>query len=96
MAEYQLYCFAQSGNAYRVALGRRPSTVLTCSCAALGKFETLHEINIDGRADALKAGMARFRMMPAVGDSPAFIGALRDLVLRAVEIHPESVSSSAA
>ena len=45
-------------------------------------IETLHEINIDGRLDAKKAGIERFRMMPAVGDSPAFIGALADLVLR--------------
>jgi len=59
-------------------------------------IETLHEINIDGRLDAKKAGIERFRMMPAVGDSPAFIGALRDLVLRAVEIHPESTHFSAA
>ena len=59
-------------------------------------IETLHEINIDGRADAKKAGMERFRMMPAVGDSPAFIGALRDLVLRAAEVHPETSRSSAA
>jgi ferrochelatase len=49
-------------------------------------IETLHEINIDGRADAKKSGITRFRMMPAVGDSPAFIGALQDLVLRAVEV----------
>ncbi len=49
-------------------------------------IETLHEINIEGRADAKKAGIERFRMMPAVGDSPAFIGALKDLVLRAVEV----------
>jgi protoporphyrin/coproporphyrin ferrochelatase len=49
-------------------------------------IETLHEINIDGRADAKKAGIERFRMMPAVGDSPVFIGALKDLVLRAVEV----------
>jgi len=51
-------------------------------------IETLHEINIDGRADAKKAGIDRYRMMPAVGDSPAFIAALTDLVLRAVDIHP--------
>jgi ferrochelatase len=49
-------------------------------------IETLHEINIDGRIDAKKWGIDRFRMMPAVGDSPLFIGALRDLVLRAVEV----------
>jgi protoporphyrin/coproporphyrin ferrochelatase len=49
-------------------------------------IETLHEINIDGRADAKKAGITRFRMMPAVGDSPCFIAALKDLVLRSVEV----------
>jgi ferrochelatase len=49
-------------------------------------IETLHEINIDGRADAKKWGIERFRMMPAVGDSPPFIAALKDLVLRAVEV----------
>jgi protoporphyrin/coproporphyrin ferrochelatase len=52
-------------------------------------IETLHEINIDGRADAKKSGITRFRMMPAVGDSPAFIGALTDLVLRAAEVRHE-------
>ena len=57
-------------------------------------IETLHEINIEGRADAKKSGIERYRMMPAVGDSPAFIGALTDLVLRAVEIHPNPKSSS--
>ena len=59
-------------------------------------IETLHEINIDGRLDANKAGIERFRMMPAVGDSPAFIGALKDLVLRAAEIHPGSARSPRA
>jgi ferrochelatase len=57
-------------------------------------IETLHEINIEGRADAKKAGIERYRMMPAVGDSPAFIGALRDLVLRAVEV--KTAESTAA
>jgi ferrochelatase len=47
-------------------------------------IETLHEINIDGRADAKKAGVERYRMMPAVGDSASFIGALKDLVLKSV------------
>jgi len=57
-------------------------------------IETLHEINIEGRSDAKKAGIERFRMMPAVGDSPAFIGALKDLVLRAVEVPADSPSGS--
>ena len=45
-------------------------------------IETLHEINIDGRIDAKRFGIERFRMMPAVGDSPLFISCLKDLVLR--------------
>jgi len=60
-------------------------------------IETLHEINIDGRADAKKWGIELFRMMPAVGDGPLFIAALKDLVLRAVEVpaDPPPTQSSA-
>ena len=47
-------------------------------------IETLHEINIEAREEAKKFGVEVFRMMPAVGDSPLFVAALRDLVLRAV------------
>ena len=49
-------------------------------------IETLHEINIEAREEAEKLGIERFRMMPAVGDSPLFIAALKDLVLRALGI----------
>jgi ferrochelatase len=49
-------------------------------------IETLHEINIDGRMDAKKWGIERFRMMPAVGDSAPFIAALQDVVLKALHI----------
>ena len=49
-------------------------------------IETLHEINIEAREEASKLGIEKFRMMPAVGDSPLFIAALKDLVLRAVGI----------
>jgi ferrochelatase len=49
-------------------------------------IETLHEINIEAREEAENLGIEKFRMMPAVGDSPLFIAALKDLVLRAVEI----------
>ena len=52
-------------------------------------IETLHEINIEAREEAEKAGVERFRMMPAVGDSPLFIAALKDLVLRASAISAE-------
>jgi ferrochelatase len=47
-------------------------------------IETLHEINIEARAEAKGVGIEIFRMMPAVGDSPLFIAALKDLVLLAV------------
>ena len=51
-------------------------------------IETLHEINIEGRIDATRFGIERYRMMPAVGDSPLFIAALRDLVLDAAGVTP--------
>ncbi len=53
-------------------------------------IETLHEINIEAREEATKLGIEKFRMMPAVGDSPLFIAALKDLVLQAVGIEPET------
>jgi ferrochelatase len=59
-------------------------------------IETLHEINIDGRIDAKKWGIERFRMMPAVGDSPPFIAALQDVVLEALGITREQEQLRAA
>jgi protoporphyrin/coproporphyrin ferrochelatase len=59
-------------------------------------IETLHEINIEGRADAKKFGVERFRMMPAVGDSPLFMAALRDLVLEAAGAAVSAESLQAA
>jgi protoporphyrin/coproporphyrin ferrochelatase len=56
-------------------------------------IETLHEINIEAREDAKKFGIETFRMMPAVGDSPLFISALKNLVLRTVGV--EAGASSA-
>jgi ferrochelatase len=59
-------------------------------------IETLHEINIEARSEAKKFGVEVFRMMPAVGDSPLFIAALKDLVLRAVGLtgDPQAVQAS--
>jgi ferrochelatase len=56
-------------------------------------IETLHEINIEARDEAKKLGVERFRMMPALGDSPYFIEALKDLVLNAVGMHPTDAGS---
>jgi ferrochelatase len=47
-------------------------------------IETLHEINIEAREEAHKLSVEQFEMMPAVGDSPTFISALADLVLKAI------------
>ncbi|MBI2955908.1 MAG: ferrochelatase [Acidobacteria bacterium] len=47
-------------------------------------IETLHEIDLEARAQAASLGFARFEMMPALNDSPTFIRALADLVLTAV------------
>jgi ferrochelatase len=49
-------------------------------------IETLHEINIEAREDAKKFGIETFRMMPALGDSPLFISALKNLVLHTVGV----------
>ena len=49
-------------------------------------IETLHEINIEARDEALKLGVKQFEMMPAVGDSPTFISALAALVLKALDM----------
>jgi len=56
-------------------------------------IETLHEINIEAREEAEKLGIERFRMMPAVGDSPLFIAALKDVVLRAVGIQTPELAA---
>ncbi len=60
-------------------------------------IETLHEINIEGRMDAKKFGIERFRMMPAVGDSHLFISCLKDLVLSAIadKVPSEAMSTTA-
>lgn len=46
-------------------------------------IETLHEINIEAREQAEVRGIAEFRMMASLNDSPTFIRALTDLVTTA-------------
>ncbi len=48
--------------------------------------ETLHEIDIEARALAQSLGIREFGTMPALNDSPTFIRALADLVLKAVGV----------
>ncbi len=59
-------------------------------------IETLHEINIEARAAALKAGVEQFEMMAALGDSPRFIEALADLVRTAVRSGTDEHAGSTA
>lgn len=44
-------------------------------------IETLHELDIRLRDVALRAGIGNFLRVPALNDSPAFVGALKDIVL---------------
>jgi len=53
-----------------------------CLSRCYRAIETLHEYNIEARTRSQDLGIVTFRMMPAVGDSPLFIAALKDLVLR--------------
>lgn len=52
-------------------------------------IETLHEIDIEARELAQRLGIRQFETMPALNDSPSFIQALADLVLRQVDPDPE-------
>jgi len=47
-------------------------------------IETLHEIDIETRAEAGHLGITQFEMMPALNDHPKFIGCLTDLVMKNV------------
>jgi ferrochelatase len=46
--------------------------------------ETLHEINVQARELAERLGIRQFETMPGLNDSPKFISALADVVLRSV------------
>ncbi len=47
-------------------------------------IETLNEINMEAREEAISLGITHFEMMPALNDSPRFIHALAELVWQAV------------
>jgi ferrochelatase len=47
-------------------------------------LETLYEIGIEFRQLAKEKGILQFEVMPALNDSPKFISALKDLVLKSV------------
>lgn len=69
-------------------------SVLVCPVAFVTEhIETLHEINIETRAEAVALGIERFEMVPSLNDSPKFIAALADLVCKShgVSCRPQAV-----
>jgi ferrochelatase len=59
-------------------------------------IESLHEINIETRAEAVSLGIEEFGMVPAVGDAPEFIAALADLTLVALRAAPSEQTAAAS
>lgn len=57
-------------------------------------IETLHEINIEARAEAKALGVSDFYLMPALNNSPFLIRALADLVLRSAGLRSGAASTS--
>jgi protoporphyrin/coproporphyrin ferrochelatase len=58
--------------------------------------ETLGEIDHEARELAMRLGCERFEMTAGLNDSPAFIAALADLVMRALGMQPEAVAQLVA
>ncbi len=48
-------------------------------------IETVYEIDVEAREQAKELGFTQFEVMPALNDSPRLIGALAELVQRAVK-----------
>ena len=65
------------------ARGRRHLLVIPIAFVT-EHIETLHEINIEARAEAGHLGIKQFVMMPALNNHPKFIQCLADLVMRKV------------
>jgi protoporphyrin/coproporphyrin ferrochelatase len=58
--------------------------------------ETLGEIDHEARELAASLGIERFELMPGLNDSPKFIAALANLVMRAAGIEEEQAAAMAA
>jgi ferrochelatase len=63
--------------------GRGVKHVLVIPVAFLtDHVETLHEINVEAKEDALRLGITNFVLMPALNDHPKLIEALADEILK--------------
>lgn len=68
----------------RLAGERRRNLLVAPISFVSDHVETLHEINIEHRQQALSLGISNFRMVPGLNDSPAFVEALAGLVRRRI------------
>lgn len=73
------------GTIARLATERRRNLLIVPISFVSDHVETLHEIDIEHRAQAMSLGIPNFRMVPGLNDSPAFIEALARLVRARVE-----------
>jgi ferrochelatase len=64
--------------------GRRRMLVIPVSFVS-DHVETLHEIDIEHRAQAVASGIREYRMVPGLNDAPRFIGVLGNLVRQCME-----------
>jgi len=77
----------------RLAAERRRQVLVTPISFVSDHIETLHEIDIEHREQALGLGIEQFRMVPGLNDSPAFIETLASLVeARVSRPNPESAA----
>jgi ferrochelatase len=65
----------------RMAADQRKHLLVVPISFVSDHVETLHEIDIEHREQALSLGIEDYRMTPGLNDSPAFIRALAGLVL---------------
>lgn len=66
----------------RLATERRRRVLVVPISFVSDHVETLHEIDIEHRAQAERLGITEFRLMPGLNDAPRFIAALANLVRR--------------
>ena len=71
----------------RLAVGGVESVLVIPISFVTDHVETLYEIDVEAREHAVRAGIKRFELMPALNSSPAFIRSLASLVLREVRSH---------
>jgi ferrochelatase len=73
----------------RLAEERRRNLLVVPISFVSDHVETLHEIDIEHRRQALSLGIPNFRLVPGLNDSPSFIEALAELVRARLAAPPD-------